>query len=458
MAERNIKKELGGIRQRIQQKKQSSKLTELFKGHGKTDKRQTEIKKINAAVRELEEDKRVLGAVMVYLDVVSEEAQRHFEAEHPKLTKLLFELADTLVKGEYGGHLQVAAQSQDAGLISWETMTSLAFIHLCRHSQELEVPWLMEEAYKTPLMAEIAALVQQLDSGSLEKIVLEKGVERGPGHKYCSRRLQELVNLLVCGPGDQKVMLHLFRKYLNNFTNPSSVAVNMMLKREDDVGRSFNTAMALKNKTERSKSLNNIVNKLFESNRVDQAIKMVGSIKAKKEMARPLKNLVRNLLNPKRKDIEQLIAGNQIDEAVEIAEALTDREQRDNVLQRIVSGLAKHDRVEKALEIAGLIKDRDTRNFALSSMVSALSAQGHFEEAISVASVIADPGFREDAHSYIVRGLIEAKSFSDVVAFLEKIKNQTERTRAAKIVLSSVLASRDSEKADRLRAQFELSR
>ncbi|MFQ5728909.1 MAG: hypothetical protein ACE5GN_00925 [Waddliaceae bacterium] len=461
MAEEDFREELGQIRQRIQQKKESSKLTELFKGTGGLEVKKAGVKKVRA-VRELEEDKRIIGAVKAFLDFIPQELMGKVEAKYPKTMTQLFKLSERIIDGSYGARLQVAGRSQSYLITDWDVMIALLIIHVSKTLHPLEtskdVPEILEAIKNLPLMSNVNCLVRQIDDSDVEKVALKEHKTRTIVHNRCRGKIDELILQVVRERMEKEVLLRFFRRYLNNLANPSHVSVDMLLKKEASVDKTIKTATAIKSKTERSKSFVNIVDNLFSTNRVDKALKVVGSIKAKKEIAKPLTDLVKRLFSPKRKDIDQLIESNQIKEAIDMVKSLDDPQERDKILQRIVSGLAKHNLVERALRVAKAITDSNTRAFALSSMVSALVSIEAFGGAMKVASIIEDPGFREDAHSYIVRGLLDKKPFNEVIAFVENLEDSIERIRAAKIILSSVVASRNKERINEVCSRFALAR
>jgi len=460
MAENDFRDQLGRIRQRIQQKQDSAtQLTELFEERREElDKRRKGLRKFSAAVRELEKDKRVIGAVSAHFDIIPQEQIDRVEETYPLTASSLFSVSEKVIKGVFGPRLQASGQSLSEDILCWESLITLLILYVCKPESRDKntIPEILEAIEDHPVISEVKLLVTEMNYIDFEKIVFSDHKKSGPGHKYCRSRIDDLVGLLSVAPIDIKVFVRIFKTYLNNHANPSSIGVSMMLQKEKSVEKTVSAAMKIKNKNERAKSIDSIVDNLLGDNRVNKAIQVVGSIKAMKELARPLTNLVKKLLNPKRKDIDSLIQNDQLDEAIQMADSINKVEDKDKIFQRVVSGLAVHKRINKALEVTEKIEDSDTRDFALSSMVSGLVARKEFSGAMKVALMIKDPGFREDAHSYIVRGLLEEEHFKDVIAFVEEIDDHLERTHAAKIILSSVRSNNDQEKVDEVCSRFEL--
>jgi len=460
MLKKNIRGELGRIREYIQQKKGSGKITELFQEKRELTARKAEGKKISAVVRELEKDKRIFGAVVAHFDLIPQEVLDKLEAAYPETMRQLFDLSQKIITGAYGKQLQVKGQSRSEDLISWKPTVRLLIIHRYKEGFSSEEdgssPEILEKIKKLPACSELSELLQQIKEEDVEKIVIESIQDRRLKERNCQKKIDELIPAIEMSSLEKRAFLKIFRKFLNNLANPSHVSVDMFLEKEKSISKTLNAAMAIKNQSERSKSLNNIVNKLFSANRVNKAIKVVHSIKAKKDVAKPLTNLVKKLLSPKRKDLYQLIKSDQINEAIALARSLGKSEEKDRVYQRIVSGLAKHDLVDKALEVVDLIEDKDIKSFALSSMVSALVSQDAFEKAKKIVFLIKDQGSREDAHSYIVRGLVEKRPFQEVIAYVDSLQKGIERSRAAKIILSIVIAHRETEKINDVRNHFAL--
>lgn len=457
MTESDFRDQLGRIRQRIQQKKESTtKLTELFEG--RHEERRKGLRKFSAAVRELEKDKRIIGVVSAHFDIIPQEQVDRVEESYPVTASSMFGVSGRMIKGVYGPRMQESAQSLSENILNWEFILSVLILDLCK-SESLEedgFPEILEAIKNNPVLSEIKILVREIQDADFEKIAFADHKKRGAGHKYCRARIDELIQLITVPVLERKIFVRIFKTYLDNHANPSSVGVNIMLKKEKSVDRTVRAAMKLKNKKERAKSIDSIVDNLLGANRVNKAIQVVSSIKGKWEMAKPLTNLVNKLLNPKRKDIDSLIQKDQIDEAIIMADSINNPEEKDKVFQRIVSGLAMHKKVDKALEVIKMMQDSDTKDFALSSMVSGLVAREDFFEAMKVVVMIEDPGFREDAQSYIVRGLLESKSFKEVIAFVEQIEDRAERTHAAKVILSSVRSNHDQEKVEEVCSKFEL--
>ena len=457
MAEDEIKDPLSHMRQKIQQKKESTKnLAGLFaKAKQKTE--QKEAAKFKATLKD-EEDKRILGAVAGYFDIVTEEKLEQIENLFPMTTTALFDISKHVIQGDYGPRLLAEGMSLTETILQWECVLTLLLLQTGRSKDVAEgkIPRVFNQIKELPVFTEMQQIANTIPENEFEKICYVQHEKLNKKQHLVRKKADACIDLIHFGTIERKAFIKIFRRYLNNLAHPSNVSVKIMLKKEKSIDNTVQAALNIKNKPERLKSIDSIVGNLLGSNKISSAIKIVGSIKVKKDVSKPLINLVKQLLNPKRKDIDALIQNDQIDEAIHIADSMTNSVEKNNIYQRLISGLGLHKKVDKALSVAEKISDPEVRDFSLSSLVSGLISGEDFVNASKVAMMISDSGYRDDANSYIVRGILDCSSFEKALDFVSSISNPIERSHAAKVILSWARSYQDQTKIDEVSSRFAL--
>lgn len=458
MADKGFKDQLDNIRRKILQKKEfrETRVKIPTPEERETDRREG-LRNFTAGVRELEKDKRITGAALARFDIVTKEEESKIEDLYPKTSSALFKISENIIKEVYGRPTGEKRSALTQEMITWDTLLMFLILHVCKHGEwrETECPEILFSMRNTSMIVEIAETINGIKEEKFGELLFkEKRISEDL--IQLSLKIKTLMALVPLFSREKKIFIRLFHRYLDNIANPSSVGIDLMLKKGDHpVDKTLRAAMNLKNKTERARSINHIVESLIRKDQVDEALRIVRTVTKKNEV-NPLTYLLNHALNPKKKMSVAQMSDEQIEVAIKMAETVDEGNERDRLYQRMASLFATHNKTDYALAVVSKISDLEIKDFALSAMTCAFVAKENFSQAIQVASLITDPDFQEDANSYIVKGLIENRTFAEVIAFVEGVQNPVLKTKAAKLILSSVRSIHDVQKANEVCSRFHI--
>lgn len=409
--------------------------TFFFKAHQISKKEKAQSEALNYAFRQLKDEKGIQGVTALFRHLPSQKLAL-FEQKNPRTAKRLFQIANHLIKGKYGPIAQEKAQKIHADLFERATLQKLLTLdYLSEKLSDEEKP----EVLTKP--SDYAEKIKQLTPDQKNAWLFSKD------------------SLEIPWTNEEKLAIEqLLRKNLAHLTNPSHLSVDLLIENNEPIEKSIKVFEQIKNPNEKSKSLANIVQQLIYKNKFERALETVRSIKVDRAKTKPLVKVIDNLLNPNRSQLEKLLLTNQAEQAIKLAQTIENKSERNKVYQKIAQDLVKNHQLDMAKKVVQLITDEESREYVLSTLVNTLASSHDYQPAIDIAQELIDPDYRVDAFSYIVKGFLDNKEIDQAIAFVESIKNIHERSKIAKILLSSMIAQHDPERVVQIREKFELSR
>lgn len=444
-----IRRGLDKIRGRIQGKKEKPKeptrLVRLFRQTQQRKQDQTS-RRIESAVREAKKSDRVEGAVGLYFDHITQKTLDAVEKRFPETLKVLFEVSQGLVNGDCGKELQEHAMSLSDSLFTPRALLTFLMVSANEKVEILE----------GTNLAKLRNLTEGLSRSNKERLLCELAAGEPPEVEACRKEISSLAATLPPHRSELVAIERLFRGYISKLSSPSEVTVDLLLEK-DQGAASIKAAKQLKTPTERTKSLDSIVKNLIGKQKVNEAIKLVRNIKVETERTKPLISLIDRVLSSRSSEVDRWIESGEVDTLIEQACVLKDIKERHRMLKNIASGLVKQNQIEKAMEVVRLIKDPDVQDLTLSSIVNILVTKRQFDQAERVAFTVTSPEYRQDAIDYIVKGFLDDKAFDKTIQFVEGLKDPVEKTHAARILVSGLLAVHDKAAAEEVREKFSLA-
>lgn len=406
----------------------------FFKAHqfSKKEKKQSEI--FNYAFRQLKDEKGIQGVRAIFQHIPAQKLAQ-FEEKNPSTVKRLFRIANDLISGKYGQIAQEKALSVSNDLLQNNVPQKLLILdYLFYQTEDPEKPEILEIIPNLKRLQEltpeekIAWLFSENPTGLTWPIEYRFAVEQ------------------------------LLQKNLTYLTNPSHLSVDLLMENNEPIEKSIKVFEQIKNPNEKSKSLAKIVQQLISKNKFERALETVRSIKVDRAKTKPLYKIIDSLLNPNRVALEKFLISNQVDQAIKLAQTIENKSERAKLYQKIAQELVKNQQLDMAKQVVNLIPEEENREYVLSTLVNVLSNSQDYRSATQIARELKDPDYRIDAYGYIVKSLLDIKEIDQAIAFVESIENIHERSKIAKILLSSMIAHHDPDRVSQIREKFELSR
>lgn len=395
-----------------------------------------------------DKEDRISIAVQSYFDRVSAKTIETVERSYPRTIKALFDLSLKLIGGHYGHKLAEAYTLSFPSVASYQTLFSLLLIDLNSSFPASQFSNALPEVFyklkETTNYSELLEFLRGIETTQIERLFVSPAEDLSTQELWCRSQLSKLIESQKIPKADLKALQQIFDDYISNLANPSHVLIHLLLKmKKADIAIDF--ALKLQNNLEKFKSLQEIISYLIQENRLDKARELVKIIKGKNEKAKIYAKIA-----------EKYLEDGKEKEALHLAEDVDDAEEKDAILEEISVQLCKSNRLQQALATAEKIQDHDTKSYTYSRLVHILSSKGKCAQAIEIAFTIQDKGSREDAFSYIVKKLLELRQIDEALKFVDMIKNPKEKSQAAKIVESAMVAYREDEKVKRVRNLFSL--
>lgn len=423
-------------------------------------------KDLHERVRQIQLDQRddkLAGAVKATFEHIPQNYVDLVKKAHPKTAHFLLNLSEQLIEGRYGKTLQNAAMGLEDFLFTRRGFLGLMLISFVTMKLPIKnLPEILFSAKTKSALKALPKLLKGLEEKEMKHVLFGEKGTLTPVQKKYQAAIDNVVAGMVIDSRILEALIETFRYYLENQANPSSESVAIYLEEANSVKKAAESASKIKNRVKRNEAMGYIVGRLLHRQKgekeenTERAIKMIQSMRHR-DRAPSFKRFLERFLKQSHGPSEKRIDEKQIEEAIALAEATSDSEERDRYLQGLVSGLAKRGFVERALEVADRIGDIEMRAFAKSSAVKMLTVNRAYPQAIAIAEAIRDPGYREDSYSYIVKALLDEKDFDAAVQFVETVRDPIKKHNLAIIILTSMIANHDVEREQLVREKFSLT-
>lgn len=372
---------------------------------------------------------------------------------YPALVRILFNVAQEMLDGRFGTHLQEHAKAESELFQERSMVWSLVLIAMAKN----------DELSRSELFGKDANLVsletlKDLPPSEIERLLLYPINELPENLRKIKLHLIALTKNIIIPLDHQNALVWLFQQYIENLLHPSHVMVNIameMERQEPTLGSTIRAVMRVKRPTERSKSLSNIVQTLAHEKHSDRALTIVRSLKLAEKsdtMNSILDTLFKNDKSPKNGP-----DANWFEKATAEALSLPYREEQDRMLQRLAAAASRYGDATTAFDTANKISDPETRAYALSSSIQGLLTAGRRQAALQLLPTITDVGAKEDAIGYIIKDLNQRYGYDGVVTFIDSLPNPSEQRHAAKVLVSLLVPAHDSQHIGVLKERYVFS-
>lgn len=410
------------------------------------------------ATQDLTDVKRLIGTVQAQFDHIPQQNIEAVRATFPKTVSALRQLADRVLRGDYGEKFQQLARAPDDTLTS-EALWLLLLYDTMRgfKDNKKEVPEFFQSLTETHTFQALRDIIKEKKGHDLSWILSGK---RGNGVKG---KLLELVAKNNVESTVARSLLRIFNDILVNLANPSQATVEQELQifpGQEGVKRALKVAQLNPNTRGRSISFAKITENLFNTHRssgeaLTKALHVVRQNVPETQQGEVLMTVVDKFLKPHHFHKEGSVDADKVVEVVNAAEQIEDVAERDQVLRKIAIGLARNSLPKEATEVAAKIQDPNTKGLTQSSVVKILSeTTQHLQQASDLAFSMTEQDYQDDAISYVVNGYFHNNQIDQAFNLVGKIRDKTLRNRAVKQLNATCVSSRNQDLINRVKREF----
>ena len=395
--------------------------------------------RIKSGDPEIEVSERLMGAVVARFGVISLEMEDEIQLRFPITVSFFYQLAKKILHGEFGEKLQLSGSASEDPILQPKAIFTLL---LYEAFQEEKIPEIFHSSKGSLELAKALESIKLVKPKEMERLILNHRKDLSTSLKKCHTKLHNFFIELKIPKSDFYPLAEIFRTYLSNLTHPSHLASKIQIESE-----------SVENRQDRSESILRFLNPLIQQNNNRKKIHLTNVKKLKQQ---PYRFLIDTLFSGEDSPFDEELHGKHVDEALQLAKSITEPGDRDDVLKNIAIGVAKSGDLDKALQVVSQVKNREKREYILASIVNILSRLGEFEGAKEIITIIREVAYREDAIEYIVKAYLDTERLSEGMDFVDTIKAQNEKIKAAKIILNHAVSNRDTKKIEEVREHFQL--
>jgi pentatricopeptide repeat protein len=368
----------------------------------------------------VDEAKYITKAATPLFDYVTKQQVLEAEDACPKTVQCLFDVAFSLMQGNYGEKIKELYALDIPHKLANSTLLVLMLIYL--NNTHHEWPEVFEGVVNDSKFKNLCSQLKNINIHAIETWLLSPGVSVFIPQIKPVLQLTTIVKKLDIPLENMSAFQKIFHSFLANLVHPSQILVELLVSKHL-THRASDAAMLIRQPIQRAKAFEYLISELLHQKRSEEALRLWKLILTPHEKHRSASKIV-----------HYLIESDEIAQAKDFIDSIPSREFSSQLVRDMALSLGKKGKIVEALRTAATIENSDLQSYTYSNLVYICGQHSNYEKACTALQLIKDKGFREDGIMKIVKMYLAEKRFDEAMEFVDSLIDIQERQKPAKLI------------------------